>query len=920
MLFPFLLSFRDAPITSAPHPVLNKIHSHLNAYVGKLPPQRHHSSGILPINGQQHVKIGNASIPMHIISSLSIFGNALQQIRDTTQKETILNHLLRNITTTAASYVPQSVATTLASVGAFSTLPPADAYFKPMHFQRIPVTMPSPTNKSPAELDSQPTMAIPQRPVYPPIPEIITQGPTVASHNHHYGQGSVKQLPFLPTIPAAEKPSRVKIMSPLQDANRYSYKTNTPAAVSNSYDNQLFTVTPGKPLSYSIGSTTENNFHIFDNHLNAEFNKIKQQYQQQKPAKKQNLRIVSETLTTEKILPSAYNPNHSFFTMEDAVTAGPHYYTKSHRVKQQQKPQQNHHQQHQSQNNHRFKPELVSPTQSVDIMSTIQSNLEFFRTVPTTYFPETTPATTSTTTTTTTTTTTPSPPTTVQDVYEIAYQTPEPTLIPRQRTKLRRKKPRPHYVNPEQEMDTATSNIITNSWEYTRNHRHRVRGRPSADMETNYDGVTPTEANVIENVVTEQPTRLRERVKFPARNRFADSTTSGPITRATPADAHDNENQLEDTITTTSIPATTANLMVDGTTSDDHLRHRTRFRYKPRTRPTFATTTTTTEGYMNEELNVEESTDNPMDMEEEKMILSLMNNVAKGQNPSTEESVTTIAPLQTRIKPITKFDTKNRPRFSVKDYRNRHNGTATQKTSEPSSTTPSNNLRTRNKYTKDELENRANKRPSTLVPRRKPIGNRLDLNKYKTSSEASTSVETTPTAQSIPQTTPMTIKLRNSFRNREKTRYSTSPVEKVTTNENEITQADEDMLMRSESNHYGKDMDQVEETKVVEKVTEKNHETSIMKIAKDDHSYRSGSHVARVSTTPSALAELMNTIDNESHLLQRVSDLTVTSGQSFANSVNTKHVSRKIPNYFTIATEDPILPIEAFFPNVINKE
>lgn len=56
---------------------------------------------------------------------------------------------------------------------------------------------------------------------------------------------------------------------------------------------------------------------------------------------------------------------------------------------------------------------------------------------------------------------------------------------------------------------------------------------------------------------------------------------------------------------------------------------------------------------------------------------------------------------------------------------------------------------------------------------------------------------------------------------------------------------------------------------------------------------------------------------------KRVSDLT----SSFQNKYDTpgffKTVpsnSRRIPNYFTISTEDPILPIEAFFPNIKDKE
>lgn len=842
---------------------------------------------------------------MHIISSLSIFGNALQQIRDTTQKEKILNHLLRNITTTASSLIPPSIASTIASsVNAFSTLPPPDAYFKPMHFKPIPVTMPPPTNRIPAaipELDSQPTMAIPQRPVYPPIPDIITQRPpsTPSNVNIQYGQGSVKQLPFLPTIPAEDRPMRVQNISPLQDANRFAYKTNTPSAVSHSYNNQLFTVTPGKPLSYNLGgSTTENSFHIFDNHLNSEFHNLKHQFQSNnhnKPPKKQNLRIIGETLTTPKAV--EYNPNHSFFTIDDAVTAGPHYYQKT-----RGKPQKQ----------HRFKPDFVSPTQTADVFSTI-SNLEHFRTVTTTTVQPEPPV--------ITTTTPPSPPSTIQEIpEEIEYSTPEPVNIPKPRNKLRRKKPRPQFVNLEQEMDTATSNVVTNSWEYTRN-RHRVRGRPSADI----FGEAPTESNIVESSVTEQPIiRNSDRVKFPSRNRFTESasTTAEPRTRGTTPPA-EKENQVEEIGTTKislfNVHTTTQQTQHEDSTTEEHLRHRTRFRYKPRTRPT--TTTTTTEiTPQSEEINVEEATENPLMDEEEKMILSLMNNF--GGSPSTEEVFTTSGPSQSRIKPIIKFDTKNRPRFSVKDYRNRQNSTT--KSNEVTATTPSNNLRNRSKLTKEELENRATKRfststpkPRSALPRRKPLGTRLDINKPRTSTEASTTTENTSVSQAA-QTTPMTIKLKKSFRNRDKSRYGTNNSnEKVTLYENDIPQTEEDELVRSESNHYGQEA-QPEETKIVERVTEKSHETSIMKIAKDDHSYRS--HIHRASTTPSALAELMNTIDNESNLLQRVSDLTVTSGQNFANSVNTKHVSRKIPNYFTIATEDPILPIEAFFPNVINKE
>lgn len=53
---------------------------------------------------------------------------------------------------------------------------------------------------------------------------------------------------------------------------------------------------------------------------------------------------------------------------------------------------------------------------------------------------------------------------------------------------------------------------------------------------------------------------------------------------------------------------------------------------------------------------------------------------------------------------------------------------------------------------------------------------------------------------------------------------------------------------------------------------------------------------------------------------ERVADLTRFGTNTF-QSVNTavgSGTSRRIPGYFTLATEDPILPIEAFFPKMGN--
>lgn len=97
---------------------------------------------------------------------------------------------------------------------------------------------------------------------------------------------------------------------------------------------------------------------------------------------------------------------------------------------------------------------------------------------------------------------------------------------------------------------------------------------------------------------------------------------------------------------------------------------------------------------------------------------------------------------------------------------------------------------------------------------------------------------------------------------------------------------------------------------------EYKHETAIMKIAKDDHSYRPHMHKDKTTTEKTPMPKLGNDLsDSPSQQSERVAELTIFGSNQF-NSVNTGGASRRIPGYFTLATEDPILPIEAFFPQV----
>lgn len=104
-------------------------------------------------------------------------------------------------------------------------------------------------------------------------------------------------------------------------------------------------------------------------------------------------------------------------------------------------------------------------------------------------------------------------------------------------------------------------------------------------------------------------------------------------------------------------------------------------------------------------------------------------------------------------------------------------------------------------------------------------------------------------------------------------------------------------------------------------------ETSIMKIAKTQ-----SSHPIRATTSNSIADDTLLTTLSERHdssdLIgspsehsQRVAELTVSANEnSTFKSANIGLLSRRIPNYFTISTDDPILPIQAFFPQIKTNE
>ncbi|XP_059612700.1 mucin-3B-like [Phlebotomus argentipes] len=288
--------------------------------------------------------------------------------------------------------------------------------------------------------------------------------------------------------------------------------------------------------------------------------------------------------------------------------------------------------------------------------------------------------------------------------------------------------------------------------------------------------------------------------------------------------------------------------------------------------------------------------------------------------PTTDEAInstataasTTPAVVQinsSTLKPMAKYNSISRPRLSLKNssyYLNNLSTTTT--TNQPSEivTTP--------KFTRKRFPTR----PSTTT---------TDSGEDNTlSTESSTSTTTSTSKRFHPTrnntfTRPSFTKpstegpasrgstafstrrgsSRIDFRNQKSTSpSSTTELESSTrssTQNHRRFQAAQDKMFTTKQRHRVEETSSPESIKV-DTTTEHKLETSIMKIAKNDHSYRPYAHQTSKTTESLINTNLINDISTEKS----------------AKSVNTNSKNRRIPEYFTIATDDPILPIQAFFP------
>ncbi|XP_017780566.1 PREDICTED: proteoglycan 4-like [Nicrophorus vespilloides] len=273
--------------------------------------------------------------------------------------------------------------------------------------------------------------------------------------------------------------------------------------------------------------------------------------------------------------------------------------------------------------------------------------------------------------------------------------------------------------------------------------------------------------------------------------------------------------------------------------------------------------------------------------------------------PSTSsESVRT----RVRGRPV-KYESGTRPRFSVKDYRQRSTTSTTTTTTEtpkpqvsevvrmrfplrsrrPLVTTPSEaeegNTERSKFQPKEPRHSSSTQEPSTDRPFR-AVNTRLrPFGRYKSTTEAPVSqkISIKPNIfNNLRRPTP--ISLKNRIMN--KNRTTTSAPATTTENEISLEETNEtDMSQRVESTiPYS-----VDTTTEFKKTFDFEPEEEIL----NDEDYMQS---------------------------KMVSDLTSDAKNDYNRFRNVSPVSRNVPNYFTLATDDPILPIEAFFPNLKEKQ
>lgn len=826
------------------------------------------------------------------------------------------------------------------------------------HQQNLPKEKEQKTNVNPTNFISLPKIE-PVNQSFPVINDEFAKHLVPPPPYKH--QDSSEFRPLTSTASAAVYPEHKPLeslnqynlpLSPLQDVNRFSYNTGNFFGTTTTQSSPIMSYSsssslpPHQPQLDQLSFTTDkpNVFKQLTRPSDNEYKTHKVMHPSYTGAKHPN----------DHFLPTPNSPenhaiSHSFFTIEDAITMAPIEHN-GHKLIQIVAPEKI----------SSYFPPLSRPTNQAVLVSEtteVPANLKIGETV-----------------------------TLASSVLSQIQMSEYSTSSPRERQKNRRRRPKPQ-VNistetsfQENSIEIGNKNNIRNSGRTTNRRpittttdrpnrirteipqrttekQQRINSKPVFTIRTTADESISEEDKINytkrqRKPATTQETKLQNfketsietnnEYRTVTRNRIG-YTTNLPkeIERTSTAVSSTDETTRQSTQDTASFQE-----IILGTTTTEHFGYE---HVKQRPKLRYSTTTiipsTTTDGKINEIefIPIEENSVIPIDKE----VISKTPSIQRQTTTIPTTTTTTTTPTATvksnRIKTINKYEPNNRPRFSVKEYRQRNSSTTNKSIgiTPESSTQTYTRLRfpTRNRLLPD-LKNKMNldepkstHREESNIFEEKPSENIVEVvetssetimkripnkeGRYRSSTHRSNLVSTTTSKTTNSRRGSNT---RRDYANRNRAAPSATITETKT--QNPIIRTASTPLKRpaivslrqriqnrkKESNNEVTMESKMSEDTVTESF---KHETAIMKIAKDDHSYRPYAH-----TTPSSTE--FNDSENDlsgspSEQSQRVADLTVSGD---FKSVNTGLLSRKIPGYFTLATEDPILPIEAFFPQV----
>ena len=713
--------------------------------------------------------------------------------------------------------------------------------------------------------------------------------------------------------PVVEKPEKVNkynlsMPSPLQDASRFNYNhvvsTATPASESNfrpsASDNTYYSTE--KPNVFIHLNRTKENVYKHHKLLHPSYTGG----QRVRPSVIANLE--KPFLPTpyrpekeEEPLRDNYEPQSNFFTIEDAVTPHLSYEIIKSHIPVEEEPEKDVYTYHK-------RPEYDYTTKAA---------------VKTT--------------------------TTTEAPIEVSSQKP--------RQKLRRRKPKPKQQQQLQQSVKESNEVqVTEKPSYKPN---RLRGNIK-----NVD--TQTEQNNL---------RTRNRVNHPSRvrNKINVSSTASSSTTSdfdsTVRTSTEEEKQEEITQAQKVATENYANVKAEESSEQpENVKRRVRLRFKNKLRSNAMETAdfkpklndnqiadTENESFaIKPSDETTEPTATESGINEIRSSLKLPNlklrNDVLTTLPTTADTISTSAePSSTKgIEPeetVILNKIANRPRFSIKEYKRKQLTTSstnapllTSSTTASTSTKPDSQRFNRIRLNLNRRRNETNEPERSIdedteVPRKRFSNTRG----FSTTTESTIAISSSPKRGSSPKRTFQTRNFTKPTVNLNESETTTKLLIKTSTtnrpaspslrsriqsynkrkeSSNEVTESPQDAI---------KNINVSAETAVTQDQTTTasteapvKHETSIMKIAKTPPSIN-----IEKSSTSNILDDVTITSSSDFDLTgspsehsQRVAELTFSGNDNNFKSANIGTLSRRIPNYFTISTDDPILPIQAFFPQI----